>query len=628
MVTRRVRLRWGPRVFEPISISFVVSFRFIFRKVGGVGCGACFLFSRWDGGAAVCFVTTREGHHHHHTPSTLSKTKIEQEQHTAQPTLPIYPANGCTWLPDIHGTLVEGWRIPCPPAQRPHCWRRRRWRITVAAATAAAASPAAPPPVLHRQAGPELQSDRHRPVWPGAPGERGERVFVFRRTCVVRSPTQPLQPPTPTHHCNHTHTHNTPYQGGSSSLALPHLSVPDPSVLDWAALKAAGFTGAVFDKDNTLTAPYSPRLTAAGAAAVAGAAAAWGPGGVALLSNSAGLAQFDPDGAEADALEAALGVAVIRHSAKKPGGGPAALAAHFGLADPSDVARLVMVGDRYLTDVVYGNRLGLLTVRPAPVTAEGEPRVVRIVSFVSFFSFFIFFSFFLHTLSLFLLSLTHAPSHARPPHLPGPPRGGCPRPAVDSRWLGGAAAPAGTARRGRPGPLCGRRWRRRAAAALTGGCVCACGVWCLKGVRARCARPLARTRACIRDCLELSARGVGPEKCGVLPFFSFFFPTPHTDVSLSLFSAPVTYTRTYTRTTMRSLTLACALALLMALLLAAEPVAGEGARVEEGVGGGLRPGRPVFVGGPSHMRRPASRLRRCEALARGAAPLPARSEHL
>jgi phosphatidylglycerophosphatase GEP4 len=40
-----------------------------------------------------------------------------------------------------------------------------------------------------------------------------------------------------------------------------------------------------------------------------------------------------------------------------------------------------MVGDRYLTDVVYGNRLGLLTVRPAPVTAAGEPRAVRLVSF-------------------------------------------------------------------------------------------------------------------------------------------------------------------------------------------------------------------------------------------------------
>ena len=79
-------------------------------------------------------------------------------------------------------------------------------------------------------------------------------------------------------------------------------------------------------------------------------------------------------------LEAALGVPVIRHATKKPGGSADALASHFRIP-PAAVPSLVMVGDRYLTDVVYGNRLGLLTVRPAPVTAAGEPRAVRLVSF-------------------------------------------------------------------------------------------------------------------------------------------------------------------------------------------------------------------------------------------------------
>ena len=40
-------------------------------------------------------------------------------------------------------------------------------------------------------------------------------------------------------------------------LALPHLAVPDVSWVDWAALRAAGFEGCVFDKDNTVTAPNS-----------------------------------------------------------------------------------------------------------------------------------------------------------------------------------------------------------------------------------------------------------------------------------------------------------------------------------------------------------------------------------
>lgn len=39
-----------------------------------------------------------------------------------------------------------------------------------------------------------------------------------------------------------------------------------------------------------------------------------------------------------------------------------------------------MVGDRYLTDVVFGNRNGMLTIRPAPFTAKGEPKAVLLVS--------------------------------------------------------------------------------------------------------------------------------------------------------------------------------------------------------------------------------------------------------
>jgi phosphatidylglycerophosphatase GEP4 len=40
-------------------------------------------------------------------------------------------------------------------------------------------------------------------------------------------------------------------------LALPHISVPDIRYIDWAALRRKGFKGVVFDKDNTLTVPYS-----------------------------------------------------------------------------------------------------------------------------------------------------------------------------------------------------------------------------------------------------------------------------------------------------------------------------------------------------------------------------------
>lgn len=40
-------------------------------------------------------------------------------------------------------------------------------------------------------------------------------------------------------------------------LVIPHVAVPDIRYIDWAGLKRKGFEGVVFDKDNTITAPYS-----------------------------------------------------------------------------------------------------------------------------------------------------------------------------------------------------------------------------------------------------------------------------------------------------------------------------------------------------------------------------------
>ncbi len=130
-------------------------------------------------------------------------------------------------------------------------------------------------------------------------------------------------------------------------LALPHVSVQDIRWLDWGELRRAGFRGVVFDKDNTLTAPYAPGLWPPLAAAFDQCRAAFPPGSLAVYSNSAGLGlasllvlesgwfggkgnielmklmclwisaglkQYDPDGLEATAIEAVIqGVHVIRH---------------------------------------------------------------------------------------------------------------------------------------------------------------------------------------------------------------------------------------------------------------------------------------------------------------------------
>uniref|UniRef100_A0A0D9V6R0 Uncharacterized protein n=1 Tax=Leersia perrieri TaxID=77586 RepID=A0A0D9V6R0_9ORYZ len=128
-------------------------------------------------------------------------------------------------------------------------------------------------------------------------------------------------------------------------LALPHVSVQDIRWLDWGELRRAGFRGVVFDKDNTLTAPYAPGLWPPLTSAFDQCRAAFPPGSLAVYSNSAGLKQYDPDGLVATEIEAAI--------------------------------QGVHVGDRYFTDVVYGNRNGFLTVLTEPLNFANESYIVR-----------------------------------------------------------------------------------------------------------------------------------------------------------------------------------------------------------------------------------------------------------
>jgi phosphatidylglycerophosphatase GEP4 len=43
------------------------------------------------------------------------------------------------------------------------------------------------------------------------------------------------------------------------------------------------------------------------------------------------------------------------------------------------VTRLVVIGDRYLTDVVFGNLHGALTIYTEPCSTDGENFAVRLV---------------------------------------------------------------------------------------------------------------------------------------------------------------------------------------------------------------------------------------------------------
>jgi phosphatidylglycerophosphatase GEP4 len=92
----------------------------------------------------------------------------------------------------------------------------------------------------------------------------------------------------------------------------------------------------------------------------------------------AGLEQYDPGYVEATKIEAALNVPVLRHKEKKPAGGTADIEARLGCA-PHET---VMIGDRYLTDVFFGNRSGMLSIRVAPFVSTGESVGVRVSRFI------------------------------------------------------------------------------------------------------------------------------------------------------------------------------------------------------------------------------------------------------
>ena len=158
------------------------------------------------------------------------------------------------------------------------------------------------------------------------------------------------------------------------SLLLPHLSAPDVSALDFATLKRIGVRAVVFDKDNTLTAPYALNVHQRAAAGLERCLAGFGPENVAILSNSAGT--HDDEGyREAEEIERALGISVVRHYSKKPSGAHELLT-HWG--GSVRAVEVLVVGDRLFTDVMFGTQHGMLTAHVTDILDyEGDNRLAR-----------------------------------------------------------------------------------------------------------------------------------------------------------------------------------------------------------------------------------------------------------
>ena len=151
-------------------------------------------------------------------------------------------------------------------------------------------------------------------------------------------------------------------------LLVPHVAVRNVDELNYDALRAAGVASIIFDKDNTLTAPYVDTAHVDVSDAITRAKDAFGSDNCIVLSNSAGSGDDAPEYPAAKACEAALGLRVARHpDAQKPQC-LAGVVASLG----EDVNSVAVVGDRLATDVLAANQCGALSVHTRPLDTKGD----------------------------------------------------------------------------------------------------------------------------------------------------------------------------------------------------------------------------------------------------------------
>lgn len=145
----------------------------------------------------------------------------------------------------------------------------------------------------------------------------------------------------------------------------------------YSRLRDLGFKGIVFDKDNTLTAPYKMQLFNSEVQdAISTCQGVFGKSNVLIFSNTAGSIE-DIGHKLAVEIEANLAIRVFRHAQQKPEGGDELVATFKALGISSQ--EIAVVGDRYTTDILFGNLFGMFTIKTEILTPEGENAVVKSV---------------------------------------------------------------------------------------------------------------------------------------------------------------------------------------------------------------------------------------------------------
>ncbi|KAJ9069858.1 hypothetical protein DSO57_1014341 [Entomophthora muscae] len=158
------------------------------------------------------------------------------------------------------------------------------------------------------------------------------------------------------------------------SLLLPQMKVKNVSCIEFEKLYEKGIRGVIFDKDNCLTAPYLKSIHPSIEPGWLRCKKHFTADRIAILSNSAGTPD-DKNNSHATEVSESLGVHVIQHEIKKPGGGDeirAFVAKNWKL----ELKQVAMVGDRVITDVVFGNLNGMYTIWTNEIISEKDDNPV------------------------------------------------------------------------------------------------------------------------------------------------------------------------------------------------------------------------------------------------------------
>ncbi|KAJ2957669.1 hypothetical protein NQZ79_g6659 [Umbelopsis isabellina] len=165
---------------------------------------------------------------------------------------------------------------------------------------------------------------------------------------------------------------------------MPHMVVDDIRQIDFVKLKDQGVKVMAFDKDNCLTTPYVNHVPESFESTWKLCKDTFGHDRVIIVSNSAGTAD-DTNHQQISfskcltiiPVEKSLGVHVLRHTLKKPAGGQALLQRFEDMAKPHQIA---MVGDRLLTDVLFGNLNGTVTILTRRIISDkGDNQIAAMI---------------------------------------------------------------------------------------------------------------------------------------------------------------------------------------------------------------------------------------------------------